>query len=196
MKKLLMIAVCVAASGFLFAQHSSVQLGLKGGVNIASLNQENAEDLDSRTSFYVGGLAHIHVSRHFAVQPEIFYSGQGGKAGDEENKLGYLNIPVLLQYMAGNGFRLQTGPQLGILLSAKHEVEPENNTFDIKDDIKTVDFGWSFGASYQFPNCGFGLDARYNLGISNIRETPGPVLHNRVIALGAFYQFANNGRKR
>ena len=74
MKKVFTIAVCVAASGFLFAQSPNVQLGLKGGVNIASLNVENGVDFNSRASFYVGGLAHIHVSPHFAVQPEIYYS--------------------------------------------------------------------------------------------------------------------------
>src|SRR6476660_6239978 len=113
MKKLFMIAVCVTASGFLFAQPPDVHFGLKGGVNIASLNVENGVDFNSRASLYIGGLAHIHVSPHFAVQPELYYSGQGGKDGGETVRLGYLNIPVLLQYMAGNGFRLQTGPQLG-----------------------------------------------------------------------------------
>jgi hypothetical protein len=33
-------------------------------------------------------------------------------------RLNYINVPVL-QYMFGDGFRLQTGPQLGILTNAK-----------------------------------------------------------------------------
>ena len=193
MKKLFMIAVCVAASGLLFAQSPNVQLGLKGGVNIASLNVENGVDFNSRASFYAGGLAHIHISPHFAVQPEIYYSGQGGKDGGEIVRLGYLNVPVLMQYMAGNGFRLQTGPQLGILLSAEDELD--NVTFDEKDNTKAVDFAWSFGASYKFPGCGLGVDARYNLGITNIREGSSNNTQNRVLALGLFYQFMNNGHR-
>jgi hypothetical protein len=196
MKKVFLIAVCVAACGLLFAQTPHVQFGLKAGVNIASLNEENGVDLNSRAAFHVGGLAHIHVSRHFAVQPEIYYSGQGGKDEDEEIKLGYLNMPVLLQYMTGNGLRLQTGPQVGILLSAKDEDEVDNITFDIKDQLKSVDFSWSFGASYQIPNSGLGLDARYNLGITNIRESGGNVLQNRVASIGLFYQFTNHARRR
>jgi len=191
MKKLFMIAVCVTASGFLFAQPPDVHFGLKGGVNIASLNVENGVDFNSRASFYIGGLAHIHVSPHFAVQPELYYSGQGGKDGGETVRLGYLNIPVLLQYMAGNGFRLQTGPQLGILLKAEDELD--NVTVNIKDNLKTVDFSWAFGASYQFPGSGLGVDARYNLGISNISEGGPNNIQNRVLALGLFYQFMNNG---
>jgi len=195
MKKLFMIAVCIAASGFLLVQSQSVQLGLKGGVNIASLNVENGVDFNSRASFYAGGLAHIHISPHFAVQPEIYYSGQGGKDGSEKVKLGYLNIPVLAQYMAGNGFRLQTGPQLGILLSAEDKDDADGITVDIKDNLKAVDFSWAFGASYKFPDCGLGIDARYNLGVSNISDGGPNAIQNRVLALGLFYQFMNNGRK-
>src|SRR4029077_2049019 len=126
-------------------------------------------------------------SAHVAVQPELFFSGQGGKDGGEVVRLGYLNIPLLLQYMAGNGFRLQTGPQLGILLKAEDEVD--NVTINIKDNLKAVDFSWAFGASYKFPNCGMGVDARYNLGISNISDGGPNNMQNRVLSLGLFYQF-------
>lgn len=180
-----MIAVCMAAGGFLFAQ--SPHFGLKAGVNIASLNAEDGVDYNSRASFYAGGLVHIHVAPHLAIQPELFYSGQGAEAGSTKIKLGYLNMPVLVQYMAGNGFRLQTGPQLGLLVSA------ENKTGDIKANVKDncnmVDFSWSLGASYQFPGSGAGIDARYNLGITNVNDGGTAHMKNRVFAVGMFYQF-------
>jgi Outer membrane protein beta-barrel domain len=188
MKKIMMIAVCITASQFLFAQSSNVHWGLKAGLNVASLSADNT-DYDSRVSFYAGGLAHIHVTHHFALQPEVYFSGQGAKNGGSTVKLGYLNIPLLAQYMTGNGFRLETGPQLGILLSAQQK------TGDVKIDIKSslngADFSWAFGAGYQFPGTGVGVDARYNLGINEINST----IKNRVFAVGLFYQFMDDMHK-
>ena len=186
MKKILTVAVSMAASMLIHAQ-SNVQFGLKGGINVASLNVQNEVDFSSRTSFNIGGLAHIHVSPHVAVQPELYFSGQGGQDNGEVVRLNYINIPFLLQYMAGNGLRLQTGPQLGILVSAKDELD--HVTLDIKDNLNTADFAWSFGASYLIPNSSLGIDARYNLGISNIRDDGGANTQNRVFAVGLFYQF-------
>ena len=185
MKKILLVIVAVAASMLIRAQNA--QFGLKGGINVASLNVQNEVDFNSRTSFNIGGLAHIHVSPHVAVQPELYFSGQGGQDNGEVVRLNYINIPVLLQYMAGNGFRLQTGPQLGILVSAKDELD--HVTVDIKDNLNTAEFGWSFGAGYLFPNTSVGIDARYNLGISNIRDDGGNNTTNRVFQIGLFYQF-------
>lgn len=193
MKKIVLIIACMATSAFVFSQSAKAYFGVKGGINVASLNVENGVDLNSRASFYAGGLAHIHVSRQFAVQPELYFSGQGGKNSSTTLKLDYLNIPLLLQYMTGGGFRLQTGPQLGLLLSA------QTKTGDIKENVKSsinsTDFSWAFGAGYQFPGSGAGIDARYNLGVSDVSSGSGN-WQNRVFSVGLFYQFMNgNGRK-
>src|SRR5688572_29489175 len=96
--------------------------GLKAGLNVASASVSPGSDYKSKAGLHVGGLAHIHLSKNFALQPEVVYSMQGGKRDDDiKLKLNYLNIPLLVQYMTDNGFRLQTGPQLGILVTAKTE---------------------------------------------------------------------------
>ena len=82
---------------------------------------------------------------------------------------------------------MQTGPQVGILTSAKFE----NNSgveSSMKSIVKSSDFGWSFGAGY-LTSSGLGVDARYNLGISNIRKPNDFEVNNRVWQLGLFYQF-------
>jgi hypothetical protein len=132
-------------------------------------------------------LAHIHLSRSFAIQPEVVFSAQGAEYGNTKLKANYVNIPVLAQYMFGNGFRLQTGPQLGIL--AGSEVKNGSTETDLDDVFKTTDFSWSFGTSY-LTKSGLGLDARYNLGLSNINKNDnGAEIKNRVWQLGLFYQF-------
>lgn len=194
MKKLLF--VLVASSAFLMATAQSVHFGVKAGVNIASLKVENGDDFDTKASFNAGGLAHIHVTQHFAIQPELLFSGQGGsyKVGNNTGhiNLTYLNIPVLAQYMFGDGFRLETGPQVGFLLGAKSKVNKV--TVDVKDSYKTSDVSWAFGAGYV-SDMGLGVDIRYNLGLTNINDASNTDVQNRVFSAGLFYQFMDHHKK-
>lgn len=180
------LACCTAIAAN--AQHP--HWGIKGGLNLANLDIKPGGEMDYKVGMHIGGLAHIHLSDHFALQPELMYSNQGGKseAGNVEykSKLHYINVPVLLQFMTGSGFRLQTGPQVGLLVSAKSKVN-ETET-EVDDNYNTPDFSWSFGASYVTMK-GFGIDARYNHGISNISDIPGSKYRNRVFQVGVFYQF-------
>src|SRR6185503_8822274 len=146
-----------------------------------SLDVKDGVDFDSKAGFHIGGLAHIHLSPHFGVQPEIVYSEQGGKDGEDKWSINYLNIPVLFQYMTGGGLRLQTGPQLGFALSSK--IKSGDIERNIKDDVKTVDVSWSLGASY-------------NIGLTNFNDAATPEVRNRVFQLGLFYQFMNTSRRR
>jgi hypothetical protein len=79
--------------------------------------------MNPSASVYLGGLAQIHLNKYWAVQSELTYSCQGAKkstdGGEFTWRLNYINLPILLQYMFDNGIRMQTGPQLGILASAK-----------------------------------------------------------------------------
>jgi hypothetical protein len=116
---------------------------------------------------------------------------QGGE--DEVNntslKLNYINVPVLLQYMFDQGFRLETGPQVGFLVTAKRKTG--NIEVDRAAAYSSVDFSWAFGAGYLFP-CGLGVDARYNLGINDIDESSIYETRNRVFQAGLFYQFMHH----
>lgn len=185
MKRIYGIFIGLMTWGSVWAQTTPVQLGIKGGLNIANYNAE-ANTTDSRLGFHLGGLAHIHLTQNWAVQPEVVYSSQGAEFSTTKHKLSYINLPILVQYMTRGGFRLETGPQLGLLTDADREDNAGRNV-DIKNAIKNTDFSWAFGAGYLLPS-GLGIDARYNLGISDIRSGNG-VWKNRVWQLGVFYQF-------
>jgi len=174
-----------------------IQFGLKAGVNLANLNSDIYSTSTNRTSFHVGGLAHIHLNDQFAIQPELVYSDQGFKQKlssslDLDASLQYLNVPVLFQYMF-RGARIQTGPQVGFLLNTELDYT-DNSNQDVDEYFKKTDFGWTFGVGY-LTTSGFGIDARYNLGISNINKkitAPGITnteINNRVWQFGVFYQF-------
>lgn len=184
MKKILLLGVVLFLLKATFAQRT-VNFGLKGGVNFTNL-KDDANSTDSRTAWHAGGLAHIHLSDRFAIQPELVYSAQGAQYEDDVKlKLSYVNVPVLAQFQFGNGFRLQTGPQLGIL--ATSEVKTGHAESDLEDGIKNFDVAWTYGASY-LSRSGLGIDARYNMGLRDISDNH-PDLKNRVWQAGLFYQF-------
>jgi hypothetical protein len=195
MKKMLSVcSVTLLFSLLVNAQHTS--FGVKAGINASSVKVEDGEDYDGKVGIHLGGLAHIHITQHFAFQPELVYSIQGGKDGDDlKLKLNYINIPLLAQYMTLDGFRFQTGPQIGFLVSAKSKAGDVE--YDIKDDLESVDISWVFGASYLFPGAnGIGVDVRYNLGLTNISEDDNFEARNRVFQLGLFYQFNKHQQTR
>lgn len=171
------------------AQH--VNIGIKAGLNIYTINNDNNAEYDPKAGLNVGLIGHIHLAKQLAFQPEIVYSGQGAKfttAGVETKiNLDYINIPLLLQYMFDNGFRIQAGPQIGFLVNAKSKTG--GNSTGIKNNLKKIDFGLGAGVGYVHPPTGFGVDARYNLGLSNINDNSTVKSYNRGFQVGVFYLF-------
>lgn len=189
MKTILAVVLFLSLTIMANAQSADTHFGLKAGLNVSSLDEKNGVDFNSKAGFHIGGLAHVHLSPHFGVQPEIVYSEQGGKDGADKWNINYLNVPVLFQYMTGSGLRLETGPQLGFAVSSK--IKSGDIEQNIKDDVKTVDVSWALGASYLFPEA-IGIDARYNIGLTNVNDAESPIVRNRVFQVGLFYQFMNS----
>jgi hypothetical protein len=173
------------------AQSQHVNIGIKGGLNAYTIMGDNSSEFDPKISYHIGLLGHIHISNRFALQPEVVFSVQGYKAKvagvDMSLNMNYVNIPLLFQYMFDNGFRLQVGPQLGILASAKSKTGSVNS--DVKANYKSTDFGLSVGMSYVKPSTGFGIDVRYNHGLTNINKSDAINSYNRGIQVGLFYLF-------
>ena len=197
MKKIILIASFVVIATITNAQHHfHMNPGVKAGLNLATLSGGGSQvDYSMRASLHAGVFLHMHFAKHWAIQPELMYSGQGTNYTIlEENihlNLSYLNFPVQLQYMFGNGLRVQSGPQAGLLLSAK--AKSDGNSTDVKEGFNTLDFSWAFGASYVHRS-GFGVDVRYNLGINNISDDDAESIRNSVVEAGLFYQF--KGKKK
>lgn len=183
------VSILLSVTANLHAQH--VNIGVKAGLNVFNIKNDNGAKYDAKTGLHIGLLGHIHLAKQLAFQPELVYSAQGAKytiaGNDVKIKLNYINVPLMIQYMFDNGFRLQAGPQIGFLASAKSEVN--SNSTDIKSDLKGVDFAIGGGVGYVHPATGFGVDARYNLGLSNINDNSAVKSTNRGFQLGVFYLF-------
>lgn len=181
--------IAFLAISSLQAQHMNI--GIKGGLNLYNVMNENSSGGDPLPGFNIGLIGHFHLNDQFALQPELVFSTQGAKLsnnGDEAHlNLNYINVPLSLQYMFDNGFRFFAGPQLGFLVGAKSY---SNNTeFDRMNDFSGIDLGAVFGLSYINPDSNFGIDARYNYGLTDIKEDNTGPSYNRGIQLGLFYLF-------
>lgn len=189
--KLYLIAILAAfmITTTVTAQHSNI--GIKGGLNLYNIANDNGNSGEAIVGYHIGLMSHFHLSEDFAFQPEIVFSTQGSEFNTPKAilDLNYVNVPFIFQYMFDNGFRLQAGPQIGFLLSAKTEVL--NVDFDNEDDFESIDFGAVFGVGYVNPNSNWGIDARYNLGLSDINVN-NPVSYNRGYQIGVFYLFSHD----
>jgi hypothetical protein len=184
MKFFIGLITAILITGVASAQHGNapaghVTLGIKGGLNMYNIHNDNGTSYDQRTGYNIGLMGHIHRNSQWAFQPELVYSAQGAK----NHNLGYINIPVLIQYMFNNGFRIQAGPQVGFLVSSDDGI-----------DYNPIDFALSAGVSYVVPSTGFGIDLRYNHGLSDINKSSDVKSTNRGIQFGLFYLFGHNTR--
>jgi hypothetical protein len=176
MKKLIVFALALFSVSYVFAQ-SSPAFGIKGGLNVSNLKVTLAPgnqtpEKASRLGIHLGVLAHVHIAPSWGIQPELQYSSEGMEqtygGSTFDWKLNYLNIPVMLQYMFSNGFRLEAGPQLGFLLNGK--IEDNTGATSVTKDFKSVNLGLGFGLNY-LTYSGFGVGGRYVLGVSNINKS-------------------------
>lgn len=174
MKKIIFTAVIAIMSiTTITAQEGEFKFGAKAGVNFASIQGDETDNLDGKTGFHIGGIVEYGFSEKFALQAELVYSTQGAKSEftildqtlETDYNLNYINLPILAKYYVAEGFSLEAGPQLGFLTTA--EIDSDGGTQDIKDETSSIDFGLGLGASYKL-DMGVAFSARYNFGLSNI----------------------------
>ncbi len=204
MKKLVLV---LAAGISLASAKAQIQYGVKAGANFAKITGSDADGTKGITSFNGGIFVGIPLAHGLSLQPEVLYSGQGAKisygGGDDSKlKLGYLNVPVLLKYTLPFGVSVQTGPQIGFLLSAKDKatVNGQTASVSVKDEFKSTDFSWDFGVGYVTP-FNIGIEARYGLGLSKIGKSddssdPTPNIKNGVFSVGLFYVLGGSSKKK
>jgi hypothetical protein len=189
MKKVCFLMAAAIATIGATAQEKPV-FGVKAGVNVADWKVEGQDNaaLKSRTGFHVGLLSHIHLAKSVAIQPELQYSTQGARnaSNNDTYKVDYLSVPIMLQYMFNNGFRIEAGPQFGLLVHA--EDEQDGVGIDSGDDYKKGDVGIGVGVNY-LSYSGLGFGGRYTFGVADINDVGTNSIKNRVLQVSVFYMF-------
>lgn len=185
MKKIFLVTA-VAFFAIITAQAQVFRFGAKAGANFASLNGDDVDNFDGKTSIHVGGVARISISELLAVQPELLYSRQGAKNSDDDKLfLDYINIPILVDFTLADGLSLQGGPQIGININGIAKDGDSGNEVDI-EDVETLDLGVGIGAQYILPINLF-FQARYVIGFRDaVKDVDAK---NSVIGLSVGYFF-------
>jgi hypothetical protein len=173
MKKLLLITFLLAGSLTTFAQvyqdDSPVSFGIKGGVNLATLQQStsgsnSSSTTGSLTSFHAGVFADFKFGDSFSIQPSLLYTGKGATEKENESNpeysinsnvrltLNYLELPVYALYhtpVGDNDFFIGAGPFVGYGLSGKEkgsESESITEDNDTQSASTSVDQNVKFGS--------------------------------------------------
>jgi len=203
MKKFLFLSlmlVSLASSKTALAQ-VQFSLGIKGGVNFASINVNDAKATwDGKTGFHGGAFALFKLTA-FAIQPEVIFSQQGStvkfQSQDINANFSYLNVPVIAKFYLPLGLNLQLGPQFGFLTTAESDYNPVSGTqtsTDLKDYYKNSDVSLGMGIGWDLP-MKITIDARYNLGLTEIDDNASiEATKNQVFQISVGYKLFKFGK--
>ncbi len=188
-------------------------------IYVAPGENGNSDELKSRNKagLLAGFDVDYQATSQVSVSLGLQYSLQGCSypdhqtAGSVENSftgtsdfaidLHYLNVPLMFNCYVAKGFALKAGVQVGFLLDGKMKYEETpfvvnedgskeyDDTNTVKSDFagNTVDLSIPVGASYEYMNVI--LDARYNLGLTNIYKVDVMKSKNRFFTITVGYRF-------
>ena len=190
-----------------------ISIGVRGGANFSSVAvaPNGLLPVEGRRGKVLGLLFELAFSDRFALQPELAFSEHGfrqpraASSGDDEWRYTYLQFPLLANVRFGTskaGVSVLAGPHLGVGIGFVTGPMYWQNPFGEEFYYQSVD-SWRYSA-YRAADLGltvgaggylaagigvFGLDLRYQHGLSNMLAAPGPgdYQRNRNLQLGLSY---------
>ena len=158
----------------------TLSIGPKAGINLTGMTgNPTGINLDAQMGFgfHAGAMANLHLGRRtesskggtgmWAIQVEALYSQLTVGMADQDMKLDYFALPVLLKCYINPRLNIEAGPTFMALLSSS----PDNLVADGASiaiaNLKGGDMALSIGAGYEFKN-GLNIGARYNIGMSDL----------------------------
>lgn len=192
-KPITMLFIAFLSGNALQAQEFS--FGPKVGYNNAKLEGKSFREFHDNNSingYHVGLFAELRFNK-IAIQPEVYYSSEGGKwktsfentTVEHDFNLDYVNVPLMIKYYLTNSLAIEAGPQAGFLTSSKmsfSDLDPDSTKFN------DFNFSVNVGLSLNLP-LNLMLSARYNAGLTNVIDDPNVDWKNRVMQLSLGYKF-------
>jgi len=187
-----LVFFCSAALllGLMVSQaEAGVKFGVKGGLALANIKSvpETFEGYSWETKRgLVGGVSlELGLIGGFSLQPEVLYVQKGtqfdfdigGISGKLETRVDTIEIPLLLKFNLISGGptipSFYAGPFVGFITKAENLIKLEGyptEREDIKDNLTSTEYGLTFGAGLvqSLGLVKITLDARYDLGLSNV----------------------------
>jgi len=189
---LILSSVCAQESpqeDYSIKSNSTLKLGVKGGLNIATISTNNGEiwfintpvNTNSISGLILGAFLNIPLGEYISIQPEMFYTTKGvavefpaGQCvGNEpcglDLRLRYIQVPVCIKLHLPISIsiinpNLFLGPSYSFLIVA----EDLNSNSSIKESTSKSDLGIVFGLGLNIGS--IILEGRYDLGIANVFE--------------------------
>jgi hypothetical protein len=186
-KKFLIVSLVIMFAAAVLPQSAAAGVGVKVGYAWSNLKFEGGTDIPTLTDIKnpVGGVYFSMGLGLFSIQPEILYVRQGGRMEVlpdwMEYRVDYIQVPVLLKVHVIPGPispMIYGGPYGAYRLRARGVafIGGVSETTDLKDQIKTTDYGVVFGGGIDFrlPVIKLSAEVRYNLGLANVAVNPDP----------------------
>ncbi|MBC3788617.1 hypothetical protein FHK02_5175 [Spirosoma sp. LMG 31448] len=154
--------------------------GPRVGLNLSNY-WGNADGMSFKPGIAAGAFLMYSSLNHFGISADVLYSQRGTKYDNGvikyTQRVNYLEVPVVARYfltLNGN-FRpnIFVGPSLGIRLNAKR-VNGASAVFngENSNDFRNLDLGATGGFQLNWGTGNrqhFLIDARYNLGLSDVQ---------------------------
>ena len=181
------------------AQKSSVFV--KAGVNLANITTSKNGDIDDAkgiASFHAGLQADLAITKFFALQPGVFFTGKGAKVEwngiTSSTKPYYIEVPVnaVIKIPLGDqsSFFVGAGPYVAVGIAGKSKIEgsilganftrTENIKFSNDDPFTSSEEGAGYGIMRRFDyglNGTVGLQGKfamvslnYGLGLAKLQS--------------------------
>jgi len=184
-----LILTCVSAFvGTPVEAQNDLTFGVKGGLNTTWVT---ATDSDPKLAFVGGAFITVPITGRLAIQPELLYARQGGKASqvidgglallDIAFNFDYLQVPVLLRYtfpMSGTTSPyVYFGPTLAVNLGASIDLATQFGQAEPEiKNMKSIDLGIASGGGVSIPVSAVRLsfDVRVTLGMTDFLESAVP----------------------
>lgn len=177
---ILTVSLLITGMGAVSAQGPA--FGVKGGINVASLAVNEANDESARLGVNAGLFARTAPEEPFGLQVELLYSGKGSNTTysaffgliDQEVdfNLNYLELPVLASFRLGGVVDLHAGAYAGYLFNAKVSTSGDfgsgSEELD-KADLNAMDFGVAGGVGFNLGPAQLGV--RYLHGLSKVADS-------------------------
>ena len=194
--------------GMLFGEKlasDNFNIGFEIGMNLSTVN--GLDGASRSTGPLLGLFASWRFSEHFHLYTGFLpLSYKGAReadpvplndpqleplvaAGRMDRDLGYIDIPILLQWAQhrDGGIRVGAGPQMSFRTSAVDRysaITTQGTPVVIENDLETewFDAGVAVDAEYRITGVGLSIGLRYYHGMTNVLSDAGPAMHNRVLS--------------
>ena len=198
MKKLLLLAIVLPSSAGIMAQEREGTLTVQPrvGMNLSSMTDYNK----MKFGYAFGMEMEYQITDIFSLSAALMYSDQGAKddetGTDEILDIDFVNVPIMLNCYVVPGLAVKAGVQPAF--RTKTTVKYDGMKMDVDwllkqygTDTEMSKFMLSVpvGLSYEYNH--FVLDARYNIGVTDLFKGEG-IMRNNVIQLTLGYKFEAN----